>query len=523
MPQDELTVVVEYDTVAVQIDEAVAPIGVTLISNMGPPGPPGADGDPGPAGPTGATGPKGDTGDTGPQGPQGVKGDTGDTGPAGADGTDGATWYSGSGAPASGLGIIDDWYFDIATGDVYLKTGSSTWSFEINLVGPQGPQGVKGDTGPAGPTGPKGDKGDTGDTGPAGADGSDGAPGATGATGPAGADGVNGSTWYSGSGAPSSGTGVNGDYYFRTSTGDVYLKSAGSWGSPIANLTGPTGATGATGSTGATGAAGTNGSTWYSGSGAPSSGTGVNGDYYFRTSTGDVYLKVSGSWGSPIANLTGPAGSGASADGWIDDSAETWTYASGSGGGTATFTVSGDKTEKYTVGTRIKLTQTTVKYFVVAADSVYSSGNTTVTITAGSDYTLANAAITNNYHSYVVNPQGYPGCFNYTITYTGFSSNPSTIEAKFSVIGKMCTVQVATGNGTSNSGTFNISAPIPSKSGIDVRINGQGADNGVDQNTPIMIRLAGSTSTINVFLNGNFAGFNSSGIKSAFFTITYPI
>jgi hypothetical protein len=126
-----------------------------------------------------------------------------------------------------------------------------------------------------------------------------------------GSAGGGGTTWYSGSGVPSGGTGVDGDFYLRTSNGDVYEKVSGSWGSPIMNLTGPTGATGSTGSTGSTGAtgsAGVNGSTWYSGSGTPSGGTGVDGDYYFRTN-GDVYKKVSGSWGSPIANLTGPTGS----------------------------------------------------------------------------------------------------------------------------------------------------------------------------------------------------------------------
>ncbi|HCS19734.1 MAG TPA: protoporphyrinogen oxidase, partial [Bacteroidetes bacterium] len=57
-----------------------------------------------------------------------------------------------------------------------------------------------------------------------------------------------------GAGTPSSGTGVNGDYYLNTASGDVYLKSSGSW-SIATNITGPTGSTGATG---ATGTAGTN-------------------------------------------------------------------------------------------------------------------------------------------------------------------------------------------------------------------------------------------------------------------------
>ena len=143
----------------------------------GPPGPEGSQGDPGPpgpAGPTGATGAtgsqgpqgvKGDTGATGSQGPQGVKGDTGaqgiqgiqgvpgtagSTGAPGAAGAPGSIWRSGTGAPASGLGIVGDWYLNDANGDIYEKTGASTWLLRDNLTGPQGIQGIQGPQGPQG-------------------------------------------------------------------------------------------------------------------------------------------------------------------------------------------------------------------------------------------------------------------------------------------------------------------------------------------------------------------------------------
>lgn len=101
-----------------------------------------------------------------------------------------------------------------------------------------------------------------------------------------------------GSGAPGSGLGDNGDFYIDTTAHSIYgPKTSGAWGAGT-SLIGPTGNTGATG---------TAGSTWYSGSGAPSGGTGVNGDYYFRTSNDDIYLKSSGSW-SVIANIKGSTG-----------------------------------------------------------------------------------------------------------------------------------------------------------------------------------------------------------------------
>lgn len=90
-------------------------------------------------------------------------------------------------------------------------------------------------------------------------------------------------------------------------------------------------------------------------------------------------------------------------DGWVGAN-ETWTYATAQ-----TFTVSGDVTAKYTKGTRLKFTQTTVKYAVVVGSS-YGAPNTTVTILTNTDYTIANAAITSPYYSYM-DPQGYPDYF----------------------------------------------------------------------------------------------------------------
>jgi hypothetical protein len=81
----------------------------------------------------------------------------------------------------------------------------------------------------------------------------------------------------------------------------------------IANGVDIRGATGATGSTGSTGTPGSDGAKWFSGSGAPSGGTGANGDYYLQLvaggggAVGDVWLKAGGSW-SINGNIRGVAG-----------------------------------------------------------------------------------------------------------------------------------------------------------------------------------------------------------------------
>ena len=120
-----------------------------------------------------------------------------------------------------------------------------------------------------------------------------------------GTPGTPGSVWYEGSGAPSGGTGIDGDYYLDVANGDVYQKATGSWSS-IGNIKGATGAAGSNGTNGTNGAPG---SVWYEGSGAPSGGTGIDGDYYLDVANGDVYQKATGSWSS-IGNIKGPAGTG---------------------------------------------------------------------------------------------------------------------------------------------------------------------------------------------------------------------
>lgn len=70
-----------------------------------------------------------------------------------------------------------------------------------------------------------------------------------GATGPTGPTGPDGNDWATGSTVPDNGDGDNGDLYLRTSNGDVYEKSGGTW-SVIANIVGPEGDPGPAGPAG---------------------------------------------------------------------------------------------------------------------------------------------------------------------------------------------------------------------------------------------------------------------------------
>lgn len=172
--------------------------------------------------------------------------------PQGAPGTNGAAgspgekWFTQSGAPAGGTGIVGDWSLDSATGDYYEKTGVSTWTLRGNLKGPAGTNGT---------------------------------------------NGAPGSVWRSGSGAPAGALGIVGDWYLNTANGDIHEKTGASTYTLRDNLTGPTGPSGA--------------STFLSGTGAPGAGVGVDGSIYLDTASLRLWgPKAAGAWpGTAFARL----------------------------------------------------------------------------------------------------------------------------------------------------------------------------------------------------------------------------
>lgn len=130
-------------------------------------------------------------------------------------------------------------------------------------------------------------------------------------------------------------------------------------------------------------------------------------------------------------------------DGWISAN-ETWTYASAN-----TITIPSGGASRYAKGDKIKLTQTTVKYFYVVAVA-----DTLLTVTAGTDYTVANAAISANYYSRASNPIGFPiefFCAAPTWSTTDVDNGtggqqPTAGTTKFFIIGNKLFLRGAWGN-----------------------------------------------------------------------------
>lgn len=165
--------------------------GVPIPGPTGPRGPQGPTGSTGAQGPTGATGPIGSTGATGSMGPTGPQGPMGPQGPRGAAGPQGP-----QGNPSTALQLVG---VVPTPADLPLPVEPGTCYYVVSTNSVWGYDGTAGQwidlgplQGPAGPPGPQGDPGQTGLQGPPGQAGPTGADGPTGPQGPAGPQGPQG-------------------------------------------------------------------------------------------------------------------------------------------------------------------------------------------------------------------------------------------------------------------------------------------------------------------------------------------
>lgn len=207
-------------------------------------------------------------------------------------------------------------------------------------------------------------------------------------------------------------------------------------------------------------------------------------------------------------------------DGW-SSAEETWTYASATA-----FTIAGvDRTARYKKGTKIKLTQGTDKYFVVASTSF--STDTTVNLIPTTDYSLANEAITAPLYSYAQLPAGYPTYFAYTPTVTPGGSMTLTSadhSGYWWVVGNVITLFVSargTLGGTPDN-TITVSLPVPT--GVAGRWNGSGIAFNSDSNWRTGSIYTGSSvgQTTAACIRWDWSNFTTGGGSGFRGSITYP-
>ena len=143
-------------------------------------------------------------------------------------------------------------------------------------------------------------------------------------------------------------------------------------------------------------------------------------------------------------------------DGWIPVSA-TWTRT-----GNHTFTVSGDVTATYRKNTRVRYKDGGSYEYGVIASSSYSSPNTTVTLITNSDYAMAAATITDKYISPIINPEGFPQWFNWTVSWTNLTvGSGGTVVARWRAVAHIIHYQISVTLGTSPTvGNVSFTPPV---------------------------------------------------------------
>lgn len=204
----------------------------------------------------------------------------------------------------------------------------------------------------------------------------------------------------------------------------------------------------------------------------------------------------------------------ASKDGWFDID-EEWSYASAT-----TITVPTGAASRFQIGDKIRLTQTTVKYFYVVGVA-----DTVLTVTGGSDYTVANAAISAVAYSRVDRPFGFPSWFNYTPTFTGFSANP-TVIAKLQIQARTAeVVWQMPASGTSNAATFTMSAPVTAATITNMAWHGPiiGIDNGARLTNPGRARMLTAGTVFDFYSSFGTDSWTASGNKSCNGSLRYEI
>ncbi len=197
--------------------------------------------------------------------------------------------------------------------------------------------------------------------------------------------------------------------------------------------------------------------------------------------------------------------------GWKDPD-ESWSFAS-----STSITVSSGAASRYTKGDKIKFTQTTVKYFYIVGIA-----DTTLTVTGGSDYTVANAAISANFYSNADNPQGFP-LLNWSPGFTGFSADPTVTSATFIITGSVITVLFnQNALGTSDAITFTMTGlPVAAANAATLMNPVFSADNSANHTTALPVDISSTTLTFRDTVNTT-NGWTASGTKGCYgFALSY--
>lgn len=132
----------------------------------------------------------------------------------------------------------------------------------------------------------------------------------------------------------------------------------------------------------------------------------------------------------------------------------TWTYASAT-----TINVPSGAQNIYAKGDKLLITQQlTDKYFFVLKVE-----DTRLTVTGGSNYSVADATITAAFYSKAISPAKFPGWFDWAPTTSGITVGSGSLITRFTIIGKTVHffIRFELGTGSAITGRNSFSLPVP--------------------------------------------------------------
>lgn len=192
-------------------------------------------------------------------------------------------------------------------------------------------------------------------------------------------------------------------------------------------------------------------------------------------------------------------------DGWVSAN-ESWAYASAT-----TITVPTGATGKYSVGDKVRIYQAnTIKYFYITGVAA-----TTLTVYAGSDYTVANSTILNPCYSKAATPVGFPQSFAFTPSWTNLTVGSATNSGTVSMSGKRVyfrTKLVLAADSSIGTAPY-ITPPITMNSGYSTNIAPIGLatyyDSGNSYKGTVVTSSTGRLTLMAEVTTGSFASFNN--------------
>lgn len=207
--------------------------------------------------------------------------------------------------------------------------------------------------------------------------------------------------------------------------------------------------------------------------------------------------------------------------GWTaKNSTHTWEYVSAT-----SIRINANMVGVLQYGDKIRFKQSagTYKYFIILAVSAYTGGYTTLTLTAGTDYSVANEVLSSAYYSHQENPIGWPTWFNFTPTYTGFSTDPSGGTSKFCIVGHQCTFILNPSSlGASNSTSFTLTLPVVPL--VSAGYLCRSVNNGINEETASFVDLISGNIIATAYRTlGSTTDWTASGDKTVCLIATYII